>query len=66
MTYIFFDLLLINSSKYFWFGVYISLHLRNTVYKYKLQRKSIIKEVQIDLYFHLPLILILKNPVVFI
>ena len=34
-----FDLLSIYSHKYLLFGVYFSLHQRNTVYKYKLQRK---------------------------
>ena len=56
------DLLLIKSSKYLLLGVCFSLNQRNTVYKYKLQRKSLIKEIQIDLHFDLPLILILKNP----
>ena len=57
-----FDLLLINSSKYLLFGVYISRHHRNTVYKYKLQRKSIMNEIQTDTLFHFCLILMLKNP----
>ena len=56
------DLLLIKSSKYLLLGVCFSLNQRNTVDKYKLQRKSLIKEIQIDLHFDLPLILILKNP----
>ena len=60
-----FDLLLINSNKYLLLEVYFSLHQRNTVYKYKLQRKLIIKEIQIDLHFHLHLIFILKNPIFF-
>ena len=55
--------LLIKSSKYLLFGVYFSLHQRNTVYKYKLRRKPIVKEIQIDLHFHLPLILILKKSI---
>ena len=59
------DLLLIKSSEYLLFRVYFSLHQRNTVYKYKLQRKPIVKEIQIDLHFHLSLILILKNPTFF-
>ena len=47
MTYSFLDLLLINSTKYLLFGVYFSLYQRNTVYEYKLQRKRILKEIQI-------------------
>ena len=57
-----FDLLLINSSKYLLFGVYFSLHQKNTVCKYKLQRRPIIK-LKTDMHFHLSLILMLKNPV---
>ena len=53
-----------NSSKYLLFGVYFSLHQRNTVYKCKLQRKPIINKIQVDLHFHLPLILILKRSVI--
>ena len=49
------DLLLIKSSKY----------QRNAVYKCKLERKRIVKETQIDLHFHLPLILILQSPIFF-
>ena len=59
------DLLLIKPSKYLLFGVHFSLHQRNAVYQYKLQRKPIVKEMQLDLHFHLPLILILKNPIFF-
>ena len=65
MTHSFFELLiffwLTLVTKYLLFEVYFSLHQRNTVYKYSLQRKTIIKEIQIDLHFHLPLILILKS-----
>ena len=57
------DLLLIKSSKYLLFRVYLLRHQRNTAYKYKLQRKPIVKEIQIDLHFHLLLILILKNSI---
>ena len=39
---------------------------RSTVYKYKLQRKLIMKKIQIDINFHLPLILMLKNPTFFL
>ena len=60
-----FDLLLINYSKYFLFRVNFSLHQRNTVYKYKLQRKPITKMIQTDIHFHLPLVLMLKNPIFF-
>ena len=45
------DLLLIKSSKYLLFGVYFSLHQRNNVCKYERQRKPIVKEIQIDLFF---------------
>ena len=37
-----FDLLLINTSKLLLFGVYFSVHKRDTVCKYKLQSKPII------------------------
>ena len=46
-------------------SLYFSLHQRNTLYKYNLQRKLIIKEIKIDLHFHLHLILILKHPIFF-
>ena len=46
-------------------SLYFSLHQRNTLYKYNLQRKLIIKEMLIDLHFHLHLILILKHPIFF-
>ena len=59
------DLLLIKPSKYLLFGVYFWLHQRNAVYQHKLQRKPIVKEMQLDLNFHLPLIMILKNPIFF-
>ena len=59
------DLLLIKSSEYLLFIVYFLLHQRNTVYKYKHQRKPKVKEIQIDLHFDLSLILILKNPFFF-
>ena len=54
MTYIswIFDLPLINSSRYLLFGVYFSLHQKNTVCKYQLQRKSILNEEQRDIHFH--------------
>ena len=48
--------LLIKFSKYLLLGVYFSLQQRNTVYKYKLQRKPIEKKIQIDLHFYMPLI----------
>ena len=57
MTYYFLELL-IFFRLIFLFGVYFSLHQRNTVYKYKIQRIPNIKEIQTDLHFHLPLILI--------
>ena len=41
-----YDLLLIKPSEYLFFSVYFSLHQRNMVYKYKLQRKPIVKEMQ--------------------
>ena len=53
-----FDLFLINSSNYFLFVIYFSLNQRNTVYKYKLQKKPIIKEIQTDLHFYFPKLLI--------
>ena len=59
-----FYLLLINLCKYL-IGVYFSLHQRNTLYKYKLRRKVMVKKIQIDMHFHLSKILILRNPVVF-
>ena len=46
----------VNSGKYSLFGVYLSLRQRNTVYKYKLQKKPIIKEIQIDTHFHFSLL----------
>ena len=59
-----FDLLFINSSKNLLFGVYFSLHERNTALKHKLQRKLVMKEIQIDIhfqYFYFSLILMFKN-----
>ena len=50
-----------SSSKYLLSGIYFSLHQRKTVYKYK--RKPIIKKIETELNFHLPLILISKNPI---
>ena len=55
------ELHLIKSNEYSLFIVYFFLHQRNTVYKYKQQRKPNVKEIQIDLHFHLSLTLILKN-----
>ena len=37
------------------------MYQRNTVYKYKLQRKPVMLQIQIGTYFHLSLILMLKN-----
>ena len=47
-----FDLILINSSKFIYllFLVCSSLHRRNTVYKYKLRRKPIMKEIQAHIF----------------
>ena len=39
------------------------MHQRNTISKYRLQRKPVMKQIQIDTHFHLSLILMLKNPV---
>ena len=47
------------------FGVYFSLHQRNDAHKYKLQRKPIVREIQIDMHFHLPLMVMLKNRIFF-
>ena len=55
----FFNLLLINSSKYLFFRLYFTLYQKSTVYKYKVQRKPIVKDI------HLSLILMLKNPAFF-
>ena len=41
------------------------IHQTNIAYKYKLQRKPIMKQIQIDTYFQLSLILMLKNTVLF-
>ena len=35
------------------------MHQKNTVYKYKLQRKSIMKQIQINTHFYLSLILLI-------
>ena len=64
MTYSFYGLL-INSSKYLFFGIYFSLYQRNTAYKYKLQRNAIVKEMLLDIHFHLFLIFMVKNLVFF-
>ena len=56
-----FDLLLISFNWYLLFGLYFSLHQRNIVCKYKLQRKPIMKLKQEGIHFHLLLILMLKN-----
>ena len=45
------------SFKYLLFGVYFSLNQINTAYKYNLQRKPFMKEMQIDTHFYLSLIL---------
>ena len=60
MIYSFLELL-INSSRCLLIGVYFSLHQRNIAYKYKLQRKYVMKYKQRDTHFHLPLTLMLKN-----
>ena len=64
MTYLFlnfiiFWLTLVNIYRLEFIPHYIKGILR---IKYKLQRKRIIKQIQIGLHFHLPLILNLKNP----
>ena len=43
----------------------VTNHQRTTVYKYKLHRKPVMKQIQIDTHFHLPLILKLKNTFLF-
>ena len=53
----------LHSLKYLLLVVCFSLHQKNIVYKYKVQRKPIVKEMQIDIYFHLSLIFMLKNAV---
>ena len=57
--------LLINSSKYLFFGIHFSVYQRNNVYKYKLQRNAIVKEMLLDIHFHLFLIFMAKNLVFF-
>ena len=65
LLFLTFDLLLINFGKYLLFEVYFLPQQKKAVYKYKLQRKPIIKEIQIDEHFHLSLLLMLKNRVLF-
>ena len=45
------EIFLTNSSKYLFFGVYFSIHQGNIVYNYKLHKKPIEKEIQIDIHF---------------
>ena len=66
MTYFFLELFDI----FFWLNLvniclleFISRYIKETLYKYQLQRKPTVKEIQIDIQFDLSLILMLKNPI---